>query len=267
MKDSQLQEQLSSTALSAARRAGKILKEKVNTALQIDFKGRVNLITEADRLAEKTIIDTIRAQFPQHQILSEETPFIESQSEFKWIVDPLDGTTNFVHGFPFFAVSISLEYRQELLLGVVHIPLLSETFTAFKNDGAFLNGNPIRVSKVDKLSASLLATGFPYENNANFRRNFELFRQIYPQTQGVRRAGSAAIDLCYTACGRFDGFWELDLNAWDVAAGALIVLEAGGKVINMDGSPFSIYDRQILATNGLIEVELLINFNDERKKR
>ncbi|MFA5729574.1 MAG: inositol monophosphatase family protein, partial [Candidatus Neomarinimicrobiota bacterium] len=126
--------------------------------------------------------------------------------------------------------------------------------------GAFLNDKPIQVSKVEKLAGSLLATGFPYENNVNFQRNFELFRRIYPQTQGVRRAGSAAIDLCYTACGRFDGFWELDLNAWDVAAGALIVMEAGGRVINMDGSPFSVYDRQILATNGLVEAELLSIF-------
>jgi len=262
MIDSSLQKRLSVTALSAARLAGKIQKEKINTALLIDFKGRVNLVTEADRLAEQTIIETIHNHFPDHQILAEESPRIESESEFKWIIDPLDGTTNFVHGFPFFSISIGLEYRRELVLGVVHLPLLAETFTAFRNSGAFLNEKPIQVSKVEKLSASLLATGFPYENNINFQRNFELFRQIYPLTQGVRRAGSAAIDLCYTACGRLDGFWELELNAWDVAAGAIIVSEAGGKVINMDGSPFSVYDRQILATNSLIETELLSIFKN-----
>lgn len=257
MIDASLQKQLTITALSAAQLAGRILREKVNTALEVDFKGRVNLVTEADRSAEKIIIDTISNHFPEHQILAEESPFVENGSEFKWIIDPLDGTTNFVHGFPFFSISIGLEYRRELILGVVSIPLMNETFRAFKDSGAFLNDKPIQVSKVEKLAGSLLATGFPYENNVNFQRNFELFRRIYPQTQGVRRAGSAAIDLCYTACGRFDGFWELDLNAWDVAAGALIVMEAGGKVINMDGSPFSVYDRQILATNGLVEAELL----------
>ncbi|MDD5230082.1 MAG: inositol monophosphatase family protein [Candidatus Marinimicrobia bacterium] len=260
MIDASLQKQLTITALSAAQLAGRILREKVNTALEVDFKGRVNLVTEADRSAEKIIIDTIYNHFPEHQILAEESPFVDNGSEFKWIIDPLDGTTNFVHGFPFFSISIGLEYRRELILGVVSIPLMNETFRAFKDSGAFLNDKPIQVSKVEKLAGSLLATGFPYENNVNFQRNFELFRRIYPQTQGVRRAGSAAIDLCYTACGRFDGFWELDLNAWDVAAGALIVMEAGGRVINMDGSPFSVYDRQILATNGLVEAELLSIF-------
>lgn len=260
MIDASLQKQLTITALSAAQLAGRILREKVNTALEVDFKGRVNLVTEADRSAEKIIIDTISNHFPEHQILAEESPFVDNGSEFKWIIDPLDGTTNFVHGFPFFSISIGLEYRRELILGVVSIPLMNETFRAFKDSGAFLNDKPIQVSKVEKLAGSLLATGFPYENNVNFQRNFELFRRIYPQTQGVRRAGSAAIDLCYTACGRFDGFWELDLNAWDVAAGALIVMEAGGRVINMDGSPFSVYDRQILATNGLVEAELLSIF-------
>lgn len=260
MIDPQVQKELSETALSAAQQAGKILRQKVNTALKIDYKGRINLVTEADRLAEKVIITTIANHFPEHQILSEETPFIAGQSDFKWIIDPLDGTTNFVHGFPFFAVSIGLEYQKELLLGIVHVPLTGETFSAFRNQGAFLNGKPIRVSRIEKLSGSLLATGFPYEENVSFKRNFDFFRQIYPLTQGVRRAGSAAIDLCYTACGRFDAFWELDINAWDVAAGALIVREAGGKLINMDGSQFSIYDRQILATNGLIEAELLTIF-------
>ncbi|MDD5062845.1 MAG: inositol monophosphatase family protein, partial [Candidatus Neomarinimicrobiota bacterium] len=189
MIDASLQKQLTITALSAAQLAGRILREKVNTALEVDFKGRVNLVTEADRSAEKIIIDTISNHFPEHQILAEESPFVENGSEFKWIIDPLDGTTNFVHGFPFFSISIGLEYRRELILGVVSIPLMNETFRAFKDSGAFLNDKPIQVSKVEKLAGSLLATGFPYENNVNFQRNFELFRRIYPQTQGVRRAG------------------------------------------------------------------------------
>jgi myo-inositol-1(or 4)-monophosphatase len=255
----QLENQLIGTAAKAAKQAGSILLQKVNTALQIDLKGRVNLVTEADRQSEETILKIISDKFPEHQILTEERPFIEGQSDFKWIIDPLDGTTNFVHGFPFFSVSIGLEYKNDLLLGIVLAPLLNETFTAFRRRGAYLNGRPIQVSNVDKLSSSLLGTGFPYEENENFKRNFDIFRKIYPLTQGVRRAGSAAIDLCYTACGRFDGFWELDLNPWDVAAGALIVQEAGGKLLNLDGSPFSIYDRQILATNGLIETELMAN--------
>lgn len=262
----QLKNELIETAAEAAKQAGIILQRKVNTALQIDLKGRVNLVTEADRQSEETIINIIAATFPDHQILSEERPFKESQSDFKWIIDPLDGTTNFVHGFPFFSVSIGLEYQNELLLGVVLAPMLNETFTAFKHHGAFLNGQPIQVSKVDKLSSSLLGTGFPYEENASFHRNFELFRKIYPQTQGVRRAGSAAIDLCYTACGRLDGFWELELNAWDVAAGALIVQEAGGQLRNMDGSSFSIYERQLLATNGFVEADLLAIINMKGKK-
>jgi myo-inositol-1(or 4)-monophosphatase len=260
MINERLKNALLETAGRAAQQAGDILRAKVNTALQIDLKGRVNLVTEADRQSEETILRIISDKFPRHQILTEERPFIEGRSEFKWIIDPLDGTTNFVHGLPFFAVSIGLEYQHELLLGIVYAPLLGETFSAYKGQGAFLNSKPIHVSSTDKLSSSLLGTGFPYEENENFKRNFDLFRKIYPLTQGVRRVGSAAVDLCYTACGRFDGFWELDLNPWDVAAGALIVKEAGGRLRNMDGTPFSIYERQVLATNGLIETELIKNF-------
>ncbi|MCK4715301.1 MAG: inositol monophosphatase, partial [Candidatus Marinimicrobia bacterium] len=166
-------------------------------------------------------------------------------------------TTNFIHGFPAFAVSIAIEYNSDVIIGVVYNPVRKELFSAIKSKGAFLNRKQIKVSNIKTLSESLLATGFPYELQYNFNLNMDIFREMYQKSQGVRRVGSAALDLCYTACGRFDGFWEFDLNPWDVAAGALIVSEAGGKLADFSGEDFSIYGKQVLATNGLIGSEML----------
>ncbi|MBL7067613.1 MAG: inositol monophosphatase [Candidatus Marinimicrobia bacterium] len=245
------------TAIVAAQSAGQFIMENVDKAIEINYKGRANVVTEVDRGAEEIIISMIKDRFPDHQILAEETPAINTSSPFKWIIDPLDGTTNFIHGFPVFSVSIAVEYNSNVIIGIVYDPVRKELFSAIKSRGAFLNRKLIKVSNIKTLSESLLATGFPYELQSSFNLNMDIFREMYQKSQGVRRVGSAALDLCYTACGRFDGFWEFDLNPWDVAAGSLIVEEAGGKLSNFSGKDFSIYGKQVLATNGLIESEML----------
>ena len=249
-------QRLFETALSAALSAGELLLSRVNSELNTKYKGRVNLVTSADQDAEQLIIDIIRDSFPAHQILAEERPAVATASEYRWIIDPLDGTTNYVHGLPFYAVSIALEWRGRIIVGVVNIPALHEVFTAIRGQGAYLNKKSILVSTTTQLNNALLATGFPYEQETHFHLNFELFKAFYQKCQGIRRAGSAAIDLCYVACGRFDGFWEYALNPWDVAAGSLIVTEASGKVTNIDRTPFRVDARQILATNGRIMDEM-----------
>jgi myo-inositol-1(or 4)-monophosphatase len=253
------------TAIVAAQSAGYFIETKLYDNHNIDFKGRANVVTDVDRSAEEIIISMIRESFPDHQILAEETPAINTSSPFKWIIDPLDGTTNFIHGFPAFAVSIAVEYNNDVIIGVVYDPVRKELFSAIKNRGSFLNRKQIKVSNIKTLSESLLATGFPYELQGNFNLNMDIFREMYRNSQGVRRVGSAALDLCYTACGRFDGFWEFDLNPWDIAAGSLIVSEAGGKLSDFSGKDFSIYGKQVLATNGLIELEMLFNLAQVHK--
>jgi myo-inositol-1(or 4)-monophosphatase len=252
-----LEKALFTTALTAAQRAGQYILQHTESSPDYTLKSRANMVTQIDQTSEKIIVDTILKDFPDHQILAEEGLNQAGESEFKWIIDPLDGTTNFVHGFPFYAVSIGLEFEGQIILGVVNFPTFQELFYARAGQGAFLNQRQIRVSHIDKLEQALLATGFPYDLSGKFNLNFDLFKLFYQKTQGIRRPGAAAIDLCYVACGRLDGFWEYELNPWDVAAGSIIVQEAGGKLRNIDGSPFSIYDRQILATNGLIEAEML----------
>jgi len=252
-----LEKALFTTALTAAQRAGQYILQHTESSPDYTLKSRANMVTLIDQTSEKIIVDTILKDFPDHQILAEEGLNQAGESEFKWIIDPLDGTTNFVHGFPFYAVSIGLEFEGQIILGVVNFPTFHELFYARAGQGAFLNRRQIRVSQIDKLEQALLATGFPYDLSGKFNLNFDLFKLFYQKTQGIRRPGAAAIDLCYVACGRLDGFWEYELNPWDVAAGSIIVQEAGGKLRNIDGSPFSIYDRQILATNGLIEAEML----------
>lgn len=252
-----LERKLLDTALVAAQAAGQLLIEKLNTTLSIDFKGRANMVTEADRASENLIVEMIQREFPDHQILTEERPQIESDSDFKWIIDPLDGTTNFVHGFPMFAVSIGLEIAGQMVLGVVFHPTTNELFSAIHGKGAFLNKQPISVSSVETLSHSLLATGFPYELDAPFYRNMEFFKRFYVKCQGVRRPGSAALDLCYLACGRYDGFWEFCLHPWDVAAASVVISEAGGYLSDFQGDTFSVYKRETLATNGKITDEML----------
>jgi myo-inositol-1(or 4)-monophosphatase len=244
-------DELFSVASAAAEDAGKVLLEKARDGFAISKKGRVNLVTEADLAAEKVIVERILSHFPDHGILAEERGETVGESTAKWVIDPLDGTTNYAHQYPCYCVSIACEVNEEVLVGVVFDPVLGECFSAIKGRGAFLNGKPISTSMESALEDSLLVTGFSY-GTETIKRNLELFNTMMLRSRSVRRDGSAALDLCYVACGRFDGFWEFNLYPWDVAAGSLIVTEAGGMFSRLDGSDASIYDRECLATNGKI---------------
>jgi myo-inositol-1(or 4)-monophosphatase len=244
-------------AIQAARKAGLILKSRLGKKRKIGFKGAINLVTEMDILAEKIIISEIQKHFPEHNILAEEEPTREKDSTLRWIIDPLDGTTNYAHGFPVFCVSIALAKNEYPILGVVFDPTRDELFLAEKGKGASLNGRKIKVSAQTDLSRSLLATGFPYDLRESSINNFDHFQNFALRAQAVRRAGSAALDLCYVAAGRFDGFWEMKLAPWDVAAGSLIVAEAGGIVSNFQGKPPGLNGSHILATNGKIHKAML----------
>lgn len=254
--------ELRELAIEAAVSAGNLLKEGWGKVQSIGRKRNFReLITEFDHRAEELIIKTIKAEYPDHSILAEERPMEISNSAYKWIIDPLDGTTNYAHGYPLFCVSVALEHNKEIILGVVYNPVLNELFIAGKGQGATLNSQPIFVSATKALQESLLATGFPYQLEG-IKENMRYFESFIFKAQAVRRDGSAALDLCYLAMGRFDGFWELDLNPWDTAAGTLIVTEAGGRVTNLSGGRFSIYGKDILASNGHIHqkmVEVLKN--------
>jgi myo-inositol-1(or 4)-monophosphatase len=244
-------------ARAAAQAAGEILRANWRLPKAIGYKGAIDLVTSADRDSERKIIEVIRHSFPDHSILAEEESDIQSaQSEYRWIVDPLDGTTNFAHGYAQFCVSIALEQSGRVIFGLVYDPLRDECFEAALGQGATLNGAALRVSTVSELDKALLATGFPYDRRdfADFYLGY--FKEFMIRCQGIRRAGSAALDLCYVACGRFDGFWELKLKPWDIAAGALIVAEAGGTLSDFSGEPFSINGRETLASNGLIHEEM-----------
>ena len=243
-------------AVKTAQDAGKLLQERFHQPHQIRFKGAIDLVTEADRLSEALILSRIRDAFPRHDILTEESAQDDTGSVWRWVIDPLDGTTNYAHGFPFFCVSMALECRGEVLLGVVHHPLLNETFTACKGRGAALNGARIHVSRIADVSRSLLATGFPYDIRESRDDNVNNFIALAKRAQAVRRAGAAALDLAYTAAGRFDGFWELKLAPWDMAAGVLLVTEAGGRASDLFGGPFSLGVPHVLATNGAIHKEM-----------
>jgi len=242
-------------AVNTAREAGAILLEESHHPARISYKGEVDIVTEADRKSEKVIVSRLRAHFPQHAIVAEEGGGAESQSVFRWHVDPLDGTTNFAHGYPCFAVSIGLEEAGELIAGVIYQPGSGELFTAGKGEGAYLNGKKIEVSRVEKLATSLLGTGFPSVKRAQ-NANIHYYWDFTLRSHGVRRDGSAALDLAAVACGRFDGFWEFGLHSWDTAAGVLLVREAGGKVTQFDGQPYRLGDRDLLASNGRIHSEM-----------
>lgn len=244
-----------SFAERTAREAGRLLVQSLGTGFSIAKKGRINLVTEIDLKSEKLITKRIRETFPDHQILAEEGGAQVGGSPFKWVVDPLDGTTNYAHGYRFFAVSIALEAHGRIVVGVVYDPVTDEMFSSEAGCGASLNGAAIQVSQETSVGDAMLATGFSYDLEA-MEANLALFNRLIPKARAVRRDGSAALDLCYTACGRFDGFWELSLSAWDVAAGKLIIEEAGGRATRFDGSPCTIYDQEILATNGAIHGEL-----------
>jgi len=244
-------------AVDVARGAGGILRENYGKEQSVHYKGEINLVTEVDRRSESYIFGRIRSAFPEHGILSEESSEITSSSAYRWIIDPLDGTTNYAHNYPCFCVSVALERDGELLAGAVFDPLLSELFAASAGGGAFLNGARIRVSETENLRRSLLSTGFAYDVKQATHNNLDLFREFVFTGQAIRRDGSAALDLCYLACGRFDGFWELKLSPWDTAAGLLILREAGGVATRLDGSPYDIHQPDLLASNGRIHGQMM----------
>jgi myo-inositol-1(or 4)-monophosphatase len=245
------------TAKDAAQKAGFMLIQNITSDRKISFKGEVNLVTNFDKKSQKIIHQSILRVFPEHNIIAEEGLKEEKDSEFKWIVDPIDGTTNYAHKFPFFCISIALTKKSETLMGLVFDPMRNELFTAIKERGAFLNDQNINVSSIQELDKSLLATGFPYDIRRSERNNLDHFSNFAKRSQAIRRCGSAALDLCYVACGRVDGFWELKLSPWDTAAGALIVKEAGGCVTDFHNQRFNPGKKQVLATNGKIHEQMI----------
>ncbi len=242
-----------------AREAGALLMQYFDQSVKIEYKGEADLVTIADRKSEALIRERIHAQFPGHDILGEEEGFKDTGSEYRWYVDPLDGTTNFAHGYPVFCVSMALQHKEEMIAGLCYDPTRNELFAAERGKGAYLNERPIHVSKVAKLAESLVATGFP-SHKRHKNPNIHFYHQITLRTHGVRRPGSAALDLCSVACGRFDGFWEFNLNPWDTAAGVLIVEEAGGRVSDFQGGIFQLNSRETLASNGLLHDALVTEF-------
>jgi myo-inositol-1(or 4)-monophosphatase len=246
-------------AVDTALEAGRFLKMNIGKYKQLERKHgeESNLVTEIDKKAEHLIIEKIKQRYPQHSFLGEESGIHTSDSEFKWVIDPLDGTTNFTHGLPIFCTSIALEHNGEIILGVIYDPNSEELFTGEKGKGAYLNSRKMRVSDTRSLMESLIVTGFPYDIKKNPYNAVEHFSNVLMESQAVRRLGSAALDLSYVACGRFDGFWEVTLNPWDMAAGVLFVQEAGGKFTNFKGFPSDIYNPNVLATNGRIHDQLV----------
>lgn len=243
-------------ASEAAERAGEALMRYFGRAT-VEFKGEIDLVTEGDREAERVILGMIRERFPDHAVVAEESGAHAGQAPARWIVDPLDGTTNYAHGLPIFAVSIALEVDGRLQVGVVYNPATGEKFTARRGRGAARNGRPLRVSQTQELGRSLLVTGFAYNVRRTAETNLDHFANFLGTAQGLRRLGSAALDLCYVAAGAFDGYWETQLNLWDLAAGWLIVEEAGGKVTDLLGRPLTMEARQIVASNGKIHEAML----------
>jgi myo-inositol-1(or 4)-monophosphatase len=252
-------------AVKAARKAGLLLEQYARSGFSIEHKERINLVTDADRAAEQCVIASIQGEFRDHRFLAEERGRVEeTASPFLWVIDPLDGTTNFAHGYPVYCVSIGLEYQGQCVLGAVFDPSRNELFTALRGEGAYLNGNALHVSNTAKLDQSLLVTGFAYDIREAKRNNLDHFASFALQCQGMRRTGSAALDLSYVAAGRFDGFWELKLNPWDMAAGSVIVGEAGGRVTNFRGGALSIYGEELVASNGQVHQAMLEVLGEER---
>ncbi len=242
-----------------AREAGALLMQYFDQNIKIEYKGEADLVTAADRKSETLIRDRIRTLWPSHDVLGEEQGLRDTGSEYRWYVEPLDGTTNFAHGFPVFCVSMALQHKNETIAGLCYDPTRDELFAAERGKGAFLNQSQIHVSKISKLAESLLGTGFP-SHKRHKNPNIHFYHQITLRTHGLRRAGSAALDLCSVAAGRFDGFWEFNLNPWDTAAGVLIVQEAGGKVTDFQGGPFQLNSRETLASNRLLHDALISEF-------
>lgn len=257
-------------AAAIAREAGALLKSYYERGVTAEFKGDVDIVTEADRASEKLIGERLRAVFPQHGVFGEEGTRQQLDSEYRWYIDPLDGTTNFAHGFPYFCVSMGLEHRPAgtpadadgvMVAGVIYEPLRDELFVAEKGKGAYLNGRRIHVASTSLLQESLIATGFP-SRKRHESPNIHFYQEFTLRSHGVRRAGAAAVDLAYVACGRLEGFWEFNLNPWDTAAGSLLVTEAGGEITRFDGAPFLLDSHEVLATNGKISAEMRTLFAD-----
>ena len=246
-------------AIRAARSAGDHIVRKINKLpdIQIERKGHNDFVTEVDRQAEEKIIETLLGSFPNHGIFAEESGSIEGSEDFKWIIDPLDGTTNYLHGFPHFAVSIACEHNGRLEHGVIYDPIKQELFAASRGDGATLNNRRIRVTKLNSTKGALLATGFPFKHHDQLDEFLEIFKAFFTSASDIRRAGSAALDLAYVAAGRLDGFWESGLSAWDIAAGALIVREAGGITTDYEGNENYLKLGQVISGNPKIIGDML----------
>jgi myo-inositol-1(or 4)-monophosphatase len=243
-------------AVDVAQEAGKVLREEMERPPTIAYKGDFDLVTQADRRSEALIVSRLQKYFPEHAVAAEEGTGKDTSSDYRWHVDPLDGTTNFAHGYPCFCVSMALAQKNQLLLGVIYNPVYDELFTAARGEGAAFNGKPIHCSKISALKNSLLCTGFP-NHNRDSHQNIHFYWDFTLRSHGVRRDGSAALDLAYVAMGRFDSFWEFGLNPWDTAAGVVLVEEAGGKVTDMQGHPYLLGGPSILASNGLIHSEMV----------
>ena len=241
-----------------AREAGAIVREGFGKNFQVEFKGNeTNLVTEIDKASEKAIVEYIRKEFPSHSILAEEGGDHKGDADFLWVIDPIDGTTNFAHGLPIFSVSIGVQKKGETAFGIVYDIMMDRMYMAEKGAGAFVNGEKLSVSKQNKLGQSLLVTGFPYDLRDNPGNIANIFNDFLMNSRAVRRLGSAAIDCCYVAAGVFEGFWEHNLHPWDVCAGMLLIEEAGGKVTNFDNNRFDIFGKRFLATNGLVHDDML----------
>ena len=253
-----MHEQQKEVLLHATKEAGKIILQYFDGVFKIDHKeGINNLVTEVDKHAEDKIISIIKDHFPLHTIISEEVGELLQVSDYQWLIDPIDGTVNFAHGVPICCVSIGLLYNKEIVLGAVYNPMMNELFFAEKGKGATLNGKPISVSLKSNFKKACLVTGFPYAWPDSYEHPIKVFERFILEGLPIRRLGSAALDLCWVACGRFDGFWEYNLSSWDVAAGYLIVQEAGGRITNFEGERYNVFEKQTLATNGRIHAEML----------
>jgi len=239
------------------KEVGEYQASKWNTSLNIEYKGEINLVTEVDKKSEEMIISAIQAKYPDHDILAEEGGGQRKDSPYKWIIDPLDGTSNFAHGYPLFAISIALEHKGEILAGMVYEPLRKELFKGYRGEGAFLNDKKISVSSCEKLDRGFVATGFAYNIRETQDNNLVHFKNIILKAHAVRRDGVAAIDICYVACGRYDAFWELNLFPWDTAAAILMLEEAGGQVSCFNGKDYMVYEKEILATNTKLHGEMV----------
>lgn len=258
MKSSENLDKIFKFGLSLIEEAEQHIKKNYNKIARIDHKnGHFNLVTNVDKEVEEIIVRKIKSNFSDHVIIAEESGRHNKHSMYEWFIDPIDGTTNFAHGYPFFCTSIGFAIDDEMVIGLVNNPIRNELFTGRKNKGAYLNKKKIRVSSIKKLQDALLVTGFPHDKKSSKMKNFNRFKNLTLNSHGVRRDGAAALDLCYVACGRVDAFWEEKLSSWDVAAGKVILEEAGGKITKFSGEKYSVFDKEIIASNGKIHSEML----------